>query len=219
LIEVDDPPGVDQLCACSHIDRAESLHCLQSLERSSASQGEGIAHFYASKLWNLPDQSECRFNYYKNLLDISCPAGAECSPFDGRQLVRPPLPVSCKQSVKWRNQHCEGRAISSDEAPAQMGTEYDWLGFLWNVHTSAENASTMDDLYSIYQHACGEPAGPAKECSNSTVRWERCTDSGCSPSTLGVREGVERHFGADDPHAALVRDLGNQFGVNTNTAL
>jgi hypothetical protein len=65
--------------------------------------------------------------------------------------------VSCRNAVKWRNNHCFGDTY---------GVEYDWMQFLWNVNTVSADKSTMADLQAIYEGACGG------SCSGSALTWD-----------------------------------------------
>jgi hypothetical protein len=68
----------------------------------------------------------------------------------------PPFGISCRDPAKWRNRHCP-----MSEA-AEMGTELDWMVFLWNLNTRPDHPTTMTDLWRIYRHACHPaPAGQA----------------------------------------------------------
>jgi hypothetical protein len=157
-----DPPFVDSmspLCGCQHVDAANGLHCLQSIERGGGAQIEGFAQFFSSRVWNRQDEADCTFVYYKEMLrEEPCTNPSEvCSPFPGpggplfSQL--PPMPVSCSSGHKWRNRHCP---MGEN---AEMGTELDWLAFLYNLNSGAEMAlrSRMDDIWRIYRHACVPP--------------------------------------------------------------
>jgi len=96
---------------------------MQSLEISFAAQIEGFAHFFAALAWNDKTGPDCPFNYYKQFNAFL---------FFGTAVVQPPVHLDCKEVVMWRDTFC---------FQAQGATEYDWLNFLWNVHTVGANTS------------------------------------------------------------------------------
>jgi hypothetical protein len=176
---LNDPPDAPALCKCDHVTVAYQLHCLQSIERSQDAQIEGWAQFYASKTWNNPDESSCTFQYYKEFLDVSCPPGATCTNKTGGISIFPPLARTCKDVVKWRNRHC---------AVPDFGTEFDWMGFLWNANTSSDQKATMSDLFAAYRQACGNAA-----CGRgNAVDWAKFS-AGAS-ATLGGTSAKFRHL-------------------------
>jgi len=171
---------------------ANQLHCLQSLERSQDAQIEGWAQFYASKTWNRQDESTCTFQYYKEFLDVSCPPGAQCTPKTGGVSIFPPLARTCKDAVKWRNRNC---------AVQNFGTEFDWMGFLWNANTASDQKVSMADLYAAYRQACGN-----QNCGlPNAVDWQQFS-AGAS-ATLGVTSPKFSHLAA----------TGDAFGVSAVT--
>jgi hypothetical protein len=203
--DANDPAGAGDFCSCNHVVSANGEHCLQSLERNGTSQVEGFAQFYASKTWNLPDEGECRFNYYKEFLDTQCKPGTkECDNFNGHVRSRPPVPVSCKQPAKWRNRHCP--TVNSDFA-----TEFDWLGFFFNLNTSGPNKVSMQRLYDVYHSACGGAC-------LSFVGWEGCTTASCTVPEASFRQAAETTLGATSPAFANLSELGDRFGVSRDVS-
>lgn len=150
-----DPPATDAMCRCDHVDLANKLHCLQSLEAPGGGQLEGFAQFYASKVWNRRSDADCTFVYYKEFLDQACRSG-ECSTvtpsapsrFATLQRSIPPVAMSCAAPTLWRNNNCN--------VPA-FGTELDWLSFFWTLHGAAPGAMplAMADINSVYTTSCG----------------------------------------------------------------
>jgi FG-GAP-like repeat len=185
-----DPPDTPELCTCNAVEKHNSLHCLQSLETSSAAQVEGFAHFYASKAFNDLDESACVFTYYKQMQLPSCPAGFTCTPRGNLFVIQPPFPVSCKDAVKWRNSHC---------GVPQFGIEWDWLTFYWNLNTSGPAKLAMPELYGVYRQACG-----GVSCNGHDTNW----------TTL--ENAAQTVFGARDPKALNFIQQGNSHGVSTS---
>jgi hypothetical protein len=123
-------------CGCAHVEAANGLHCLQSLEWSSAASVEGFAHFVAAKIWNGPaGGGSTEFGYYKEFRK------------DDGTVAAPPFVVDCAQPVNWRDNHC---------FHGELGVEYDWLQFYWAINMSAPQAerTTMMNLRDIYLAAC-----------------------------------------------------------------
>lgn len=159
-----DPPFVDSmspLCGCQHVEAANRLHCLQSIERFDNAHSEGFAQFFASKAWNLPAGGGCKFVYYKEFLDTNCKDGNTCTPFstgpNSPPLVSnlPPLGIDCEAPMKWRNNHCPMSEAS------ELATELDWLGFLWSLNTHGDAKTSMANLFSIYRNTCNPVPAPA----------------------------------------------------------
>jgi hypothetical protein len=71
------------------------------------------------------------------------------------------------------------------------------MQFYWNVNNVGSNTTTVDDLFQIYQGACGD-----RPCVYDDVSW-------------GVLDGAaEDHFGQFDPRYITFRDSGDVFGVD-----
>jgi hypothetical protein len=200
-----DPDGTPDLCRCDHVFSANAEHCLQSLERSGTSQIEGYAQFYASKTWNAPASPTCRFNYYKEFLADQClPGTKECTPFNTHTNNLPPVPVGCKNPVKWRNDHC---ASNPD-----FGIEFDWMGFYFNLNTVGPSRLLLPTLYQVYEQACG---GHACE---EFVGWQGCTDpTTCDLVEGSLRDAAQTVLGATSTQFANFSTLGDAFGVSRDT--
>jgi hypothetical protein len=189
MLTLDDPPGTPPLCRCDHVTVANSLHCLQSLERVSAAQLEGYAQFYASRIWNNAADPDCVFGYYKEFRDRTCPAGATCTPTGSDVSIFPPAPVTCKEAVKWRNNECP---------TPEFGTELDWMGFLYDVNTNAAAKVTMVELFGVYNQAC------SGDCERKVVTWDQ------------LSQAFEDQFGPLDPRTLRAVASGNGYGVSTD---
>jgi hypothetical protein len=190
-----DPPGTDALCRCDHVDVANKLHCLQSVETPGGAQVEGFAQFYASKIYNRLADNDCTFVYYKEFLDQTCRSD-ECSqiapspptqyPFLQRSV--PPLGVDCANPPRWRNVHC---------AMPDFGTELDWMAFYWLIHSGSGGAAplSMADIYGVYTTAC------AGSC-NRDQPWEV------------LETAAVTLFGAGTTQAIRFANGGRAAGVN-----
>ena len=62
-------------------------------------------------------------------------------------LEHPPVKVDCKYQIRWMENFCPAN---------NQGTEWDWMGFLYDVNTApVSSRSTIDDLGAIYVALCG----------------------------------------------------------------
>ncbi|MES1188545.1 MAG: collagen-binding domain-containing protein [Myxococcales bacterium] len=233
-----DPPFVDSmspLCGCQHVAAANSLHCLQSIERFDNAQSEGFAQFFASKSWNQPEGGGCKFVYYKEFLNTDCLPGSTCVPFStgpgtpSLQSNLPPLGISCEQQFKWRNNHCPLSPTS------EMSTELDWLGFLWNLNTNGPSKTSMANLFAIYRNTCNPLPAPAagspggKCVGEETLAWSTrppqpnvprvaCTAGGTAcTSNVCLNEATWKRCKAGD--AACSCQTEPAFGVVNGAAL
>ncbi|WP_438039397.1 hypothetical protein [Sorangium sp. So ce128] len=162
------------LCRCDGVPPDQRLHCLQSLEEPNAAQVEGFAQYFAAKAFNADMESDCTFVYYKPMSNTACMPGVtdcEQDPVTGLYVNQPPIPVSCKQAVRWRNTHCIDQSSSPDLL--SFGTEYDWLEFLYGVdnHPTPELRWRMKDLFNAYLAACSESAENIESCKGKRVSW------------------------------------------------
>ncbi len=175
-----DPPLMDEACGCQHVTVANALHCLQSIEDPSNADGEGYAQFFASLMWNDPSAATCRFNYYKEFLDVGTDCRVEGDPnaCQGYMLKNgelgtitfPPIPVDCGAPAKWRNKmRCMvDNQAQSELSKTYMGTEYDWMTFLY----AANRQTGFAELMSVYNHAC-HPEHPGQTAGLPEVLWGR----------------------------------------------
>jgi|GEM_PF-2224547 len=162
-----DPPLMDPICGCQHVRSANALHCLQSIENAERAHTEGFAQFFSSFVWNSPGHGTCRFNYYKEFLDVgtdSCrvrradgsvdPNG--CLPYalDGATagtISLPPMGVDCGSAHKWRNQNrCAVDSAAESIQKSSMGVEMDWMTFLFEVSRQVG----FGELVNLHKAAC-----------------------------------------------------------------
>jgi outer membrane protein assembly factor BamB len=219
-----DPPFADDLCGCQHVTAANAQHCLQSIEVGPKGHSEGYAQFFASKTWNVQTQNDCTFVYYKDFLlpeNQACPPGAVCQTFASStrgplQKVLPPIAVTCalptnlptSPITSWRNNFCP----VSDAA--NMVTELDILGFLWNINTASSSVVTrMPDLFAVYRKACHPDDANPGVCDFSDMAWEPERDASGNLTRPGFREGAERFYGPDSPRFDHILVQGKRFGV------
>ncbi len=160
-----------RLARCDHVAGANGWHCLQSWEPSPAAQGEGFAHFFASKVWNDPAEADCSFGYYKEVLNNFCmPGSAGCSAFtlDPSLTVNAaPVPVGCKNSLRWRNNKAQaftidakanGLDINNDGVLDPVGyiaTEWDWMTFFSTLNSDPVAPWSITNFAGLYELACG----------------------------------------------------------------
>lgn len=172
------PPSMHE-CRCDHVVSSNQLHCLQSGEQTSTGQVEGFAQFVAARAFNSPSQSDCRFNYYKEFLHPD------------QSVSLPPVNTDCKTAVQWRDSFC---------FYPNVGTEFDWMQFYWNLNTAAVNRIHMQELYAIYAAAC-----PNGNCNGINVTWET------------LRAGAEAFYGSTNhPKYELFVNYGEQFAVDAD---
>ncbi|WP_437587964.1 hypothetical protein [Sorangium sp. So ce1000] len=202
------------LCRCDGVPPDQRLHCLQSLEEPNAVQVEGFAQYFAAKAFNADMESDCTFVYYKPIANTACMPGVtdcELDPATGLYVNQPPIPVSCKQAVQWRNTHCIDQNSSPDLL--SFGTEYDWLEFLYGVdsHPSPTERWKMKDIFNAYVAACSESAQNISTCTDKRVSW----DGGLGHESLleGVALLVAEGF-KTQPAADRFERVGEDFGVS-----
>jgi len=213
-----DHPGAPPECRCDHVAGANAWHCLQSLELPGAVQTEGFAQYFASKAWNDLGETDCGFPYYKDFLDTMClPGVLSCDPDPASGLIinRPPVPVSCIEPIRWRNNHCLETPVQPGEVIADLGVEFDWMGFYYKLtNPGTSDRLTPGELHAVYRSACGGG------CSfDEHVAWADCT--ACTPVEHGIAQTVEA-LQAQGHLSAAQRDQflssGDQYGVSQSTA-
>lgn len=202
----------DPLVRCDHVVGANGLHCLQSWELSPAAQGEGYAQFFASKTWNNPTQNDCNFAYYKEVLYPSCiPGAAGCAQQVGSSnyVNATPVPVSCKNTIRWRNHHAADLTQNAaNELNADgtirygyIGTEWDWMTFYYNLNRDTTSPWTINNLGTLYTTACGGWCGLNKDDAFDFRRLDAAALS---------------MYGAQDPKYLNLVFNSKQSGVGTD---
>ncbi|MDD9939493.1 MAG: PQQ-binding-like beta-propeller repeat protein [Myxococcales bacterium] len=219
-----DPPFIDPLCGCQHVEAANAQHCLQSVERAPRAHMEGYAQFYASKTWNHTGDTDCSFVYYKEFLFpgiTTCPAGQDCTTFTTTEhgdllSILPPVSVSCRQPwtssggvTGWRNNFCPVSEV------ADFATELDMMGFLWNINTADGNAgSSMAEIFEVYRRACHpEQDPPTDRCQSADVGWEPMYNDTSALVRPGFREGAELTHGTASEEYEEILLQGRIFGI------
>ncbi|MGK3958976.1 hypothetical protein WMF38_38705 [Sorangium sp. So ce118] len=202
------------LCRCDGVPVDQQLHCLQSLEEPNAAQIEGFAQYFAAKAFNADMEPDCTFAYYKPVSTEACmPGAASCAldPATGLFVNQPPIPVSCKQAVRWRNTHCIDEGSSPDLL--SFGTEFDWLEFLYGVdsHSSLPERWTMEDLFNAYIVACGGSTSTAERCTGMRVSWDGGPDH---VSLLAGADALAAGGFKSQAAAERFEALGDDFGVS-----
>jgi hypothetical protein len=91
-------PGRPPICRCDHVTVANSLHCMQGMQRWDDAQEEGFAHFYSATIWNSRQSPTCTFEYYKEFLVANkpnLPAGDFTNIQTPPEQQNPPLASAC----------------------------------------------------------------------------------------------------------------------------
>lgn len=185
----DVPNTVNNLCRCDHVDSPATplvcggvpvnrAHCLQSRENFTAALGEGWAHFVAATLVNDPAGSGDRFSYYKD--------------FKRTDLMEVHPPVSHNPAVlfRWMNNQCSNQL-------AGLGTELDWMGFLYHMRSKADDRYSFLDYEVIFRssHVCNGTCN-----SSDTVTFDK------------LSQAVQANFGP--AKAAEFLHASDSYGVN-----
>jgi len=197
-------PGAPPKCSCAHVTSSNVLHCLQSEELPDAAQVEGFAQYFTSRAYNRDSDGTCEFRYYKEFLNETCPAGvpaADClgGRADGLHIALPPIPIDCRNPIRWRNHFCAAQA-SPTSAVASTGIEMDWMGFYLTWNTQGANKSPLAHIADSYIAACG-----GGQCNGQSVAF----------STLAV--GANNVLGGLSPELANFTAVAKNFGVSTDT--
>lgn len=231
-----DPPNMHEVCGCQHVTTANAWHCLQSIERAPGADREGFGQFFSSLMWNRPTDATCRFNYYKEVLDVdrgcrasdpaACPEGRLLRDGGMATVTFPPVPIDCRTPVKWRNRNSCNVSESTEPglAKSTMGTEYDWMTFLFEVNLTFG----FNDLMNIYTHACRpEYSGAAGGLDDQPCEYSAQTppiawvDGVIGDEETGIEhggflDGARRKWGALDSRARSVLESGNLHGVSAD---
>jgi len=173
-------------CSCDHVQYANQLHCIQSIEHTGTAFIEGFAQFFAANAFNTRYQSDCTFAYYKEFLD------------DNNNVWSPPVAMSCRDAHRWMKNHCD---FPDDGG----GVEMDWMTFLWSVHAWAESGS--DKIGATDYHMIKRTA-----CTGGTSGFCDWTDE---PEFDDLRSAADGYFGSStDPRAENFESKGFAHGVN-----
>lgn len=218
-----DPPLINDLCACNHVFAANGLHCLQSVEVTPQAQGEGYAQFFASLMWN-DNPGSCLFNYYKEVLDEDCRLSGspdECSLFNGNVKTFPPVPVDCGSPVRWRNQNqcvVSGTTTGGEIATkVASGTEWDWMTFLRELNGTL----TFTEIMDVYKAACDPTVTPTTppasvplcDFTDDIFWFDDDVNGNGVLDRVGFLNGVERRYGVGSLQAQDAANLGFSHGT------
>jgi hypothetical protein len=171
------------LCKCDHVSvAAERPHCLQSREEGAAAQEEGWSQFIALDAMNNDTQTDGVFTYYKEVLWPlpGFPEGDEDSP---------PVKINGRKKYKWLKTHCSKAGY--------VGTEIDWMGFYFAVHSTTSNQFFFTQFRDTYLQACG-----GGTCNTKKPTWLSLV--GATEALYGLGSGRANHW----------NDRGIEYGVN-----
>jgi hypothetical protein len=210
--------GQPALCTCALVPTDDNLHCLQSLEEPNAAEGEGFAQYFAARVFNDETHHSCTFVYYKNFGDTVCrPGVSDCvtDPATGLILNPPPVPLSCVEVVRWRNQKCANFGADF----LTFGTEYDWLQFLYGIGENAapDTRWSMSNVFDAYITACGTNYTPDlyASCEEKRVSWAGNNDPmAFAYSLVGGAQGLVTGGYRSQAAADRFRQVGDEFGVS-----
>lgn len=174
--------NLPQLCRCDpFVPRGNALHCLQSQEVYAAGSKEGFGHYFATRAWNDPDAVSPRFQYYKQFME---PSGIIDAP--GMKVV------NVRQTpIKWSDTFCSATA-------AGRSTEYDFLGFYWDILTQGgEDRLTLADFQNVMKALKTSSLDPDHEGS-----W------------AAYLAAAKAALGSGSPKANRFEENGLKFGVD-----
>lgn len=169
-----DESSLPDSCCCKHVQGANGIHCLQSWQLSSPAMMEGFAYMYSAKVFNEWRDADCMLAYGKEFRE------------DNGNVLRPPVPIDCRNPRKWMKTHCDIQEYHG--VPTHAGVELDWVTFFWNVHAPQEYGDkriSMDDYFRIKRTAC--TGNQMQRCAGTeTLYWGK------------LRDGAFTYFGKDD---------------------
>jgi hypothetical protein len=169
-----------KICACTHIPAPNNSHCLQSREHIGAAFMEGFGHFYSADLFNNAADGTAIFPYYKEIWladNWILPAG---------------WPISLPSPTKWMETNCNSNG---------RGTEFDWMEFLYALHTVSSNQFTLANFDSMWNEACDGTCVWTADV-NDTIWWSQ------------LSQAVDSYWGASSAKAGYFRDTADIYGVN-----
>jgi len=144
------------ICECDHVTADNNLHCMQGREKITTAQVEGWGHYIAATIMNYTNQTDCTFNYYKEVAFLG--------------INEPPFAFSCTGRYKWMDSYCP-------TGSAGLGIELDWMNFYWAVGTQTTNKFSLGDMEFVYEEACGGPGIPRATCSGQVMPWATLRDT------------------------------------------
>jgi hypothetical protein len=167
-------------CNCRHIENVlDAQHCLQGREQAAGAQQEGWGQFVALDAMNNDGQTDGTFIYYKDFL----------FPPTGYEQVGekpPPIKIDGRKKYKWMNTLCP-------QVGAYLGTELDWMGFYFAVHSTTANKYTITQLQSTYLQGC-----TGGTCTGQKPTWTNLRDA--TAALYGAGSAKSNHWisrGAD----------------------
>jgi hypothetical protein len=170
---------------------------------------------------------------------VACSSYSITNPLDGAveqaSVSLPPIIFDCDQALKWRNNNrC---AVDSSAASLQkptMGTEMDWMTFLYAVNRQVG----FNEVMALHRAACRRTGDINRPCSIPTgVDANGNPDAGDPMSWTDVElpevnsigqvstrwhggflSGAQRKYPAGDLRIDAIQAAGLEHGVDQNTA-
>lgn len=180
------------LCTCTNQipvnDWDGPAHCLESQETTTSAEEEGMAHFFANRIFNAWNNSAPKFAYYKKTCNPS--AGTACTSVSF-PAIAPPRVYNVLANTKWLETNC-----GSSSTIAGKGNEEDWNTFYWRWNNQSPNYSYMSEIFDVYRTACG-----GSTCSSATVSWAQL--DAAAQSYLGFGTPKYSRFSASSSSAGV----------------
>ncbi len=144
----------------------------------------------------------------------------------GWYFIKAPARVSCSDAHKWRNNYCAEEvsaalAGGSPSAVEYLGTELDWLQFIWGLSRGTD-AWTPTEFLGLQRAACAQ-----RICSAAETWAPDCEPERCGATSVLATEAwrvYQELADARRPESLPITEAqwnlliarGDQFGVSTN---
>jgi len=117
-------------------------HMLTSQEYQSCAMNEGWAHFYSAVTWNNDEETDCKFQYYKD-----CDHDNDSSTSSSRPLI------NC-ESGEW-TEYKKWNINICDSPYGKWGNERDWLMTLWDWRTNPTSNVSFNTILNVLSGISG----------------------------------------------------------------
>ncbi len=200
-------------CTISQPTSAVGSHCLNSREFIGSGAKEGFSHFLAAATFNSRDQNTNGggFAYYKNVLES--PTYPDPDP-DNIHIA--PFPVNVTNDETWMESECDPTVDGFEN----LGTEWDWISFFWNLWTIGDDRFDVDEINTAWNLV---PDWKAIQCCAGTNCYFRPQGGSCAAGedqySVGkvwadVNGHVMMHWGEFSGEAIHFNDMGSNAGVD-----